>query len=877
VCTFHLNGAPWGGPLHFGDAVDAQQLELAAAAAPHAPPPRAAGAAFMPAVLLASEEGVVVNFGSTHFDFEPPAGHYPVDPTNLDIGALVPLNHIRAFREVARTLLLSRPLPPFFQNEGNPFENAGAARQGAPHVALVVGAGDGMAVSQYEMANNGRAFGTVWTDCTVTSDRWYFEVALQTQGLMQVGWCVPARCEPKASAGEGIGDDEFSVGLDLFRRCYWFNGTATPVTVGRRWTVGDIIGCGVDLGAKRIVFSLNGNIVCEVAIGRDVALDFSAGLSPAVSLRSGNTVAVNVGSAPLRYKLDGFRALSVADTWLERVDAYYSMIGAADVDADVPDAELDAAARSRNCEAARLVRFVDAIALAEGKSLPQVQLARSDANAEVWDAAWLPSPAGPMAPLEALEEQFRTLKLFDRLVHTVVPLVDIGDAPGSLTAMLFQARGLMFAATRNALATRLVTETNAKGEDLRLTVNRATAARHTAEQDPSGLKTLFGQTFSLLHAQHPRLFRTSHRFWNVVFAGEGAEDVGGPYREHLSSMCTELMSPALQLFVATPNNAHNVGEHRDALVPSPSATAPLHLAMFRFVGQLMGGAMRCGEPLSLYFPPGVWRALASLPCGEADLRHTDQMCVQCCDEFRALAASGPGAADTFNEAFATETFTTQLSDGSTKELVPGGAETRVTFERCDEYVSAVVAARLGEASAQLDAMREGLCTVVPRAALVLLDPAEFELRVCGRPDYTVAELRETTTLEGLTHEDARVRFLWAVLEDASPAQRRMFLKFVSGRERLPVRLRVLPLPAPGDANQMLPRAATCFFALELPKYTTLEALRDKLIFAITNCVDIDTDFRAREFDENDGPQLSLGIEDTRRDDGDDTTHVSDAE
>lgn len=47
-----------------------------------------------------------------------------------------------------------------------------------------------------------------------------------------------------------------------------------------------------------------------------------------------------------------------------------------------------------------------------------------------------------------------------------------------------------------------------------------------------------------------------------------------------------------------------------------------------------------------------------------------------------------------------------------------------------------------------------------------------------------------------------------------------------------------------DADIMLPVAHTCFFSIELPRYTSYEILRDKLRYAFTNCQAIDTDGRA---------------------------------
>jgi hypothetical protein len=47
---------------------------------------------------------------------------------------------------------------------------------------------------------------------------------------------------------------------------------------------------------------------------------------------------------------------------------------------------------------------------------------------------------------------------------------------------------------------------------------------------------------------------------------------------------------------------------------------------------------------------------------------------------------------------------------------------------------------------------------------------------------------------------------------------------------------------------VLPISHTCFFQLELPRYSADNILREKLLYAITYCRDIDTDFRATPVD-----------------------------
>ena len=54
------------------------------------------------------------------------------------------------------------------------------------------------------------------------------------------------------------------------------------------------------------------------------------------------------------------------------------------------------------------------------------------------------------------------------------------------------------------------------------------------------------------------------RAFKVKFAGEGADDYGGPYREVFTSLCSELQNESvLPLLLQTPNGQHNLGSNRD--------------------------------------------------------------------------------------------------------------------------------------------------------------------------------------------------------------------------------------------------------------------------------------------------------------------------
>eukprot|EP01062_Namystynia_karyoxenos_P063113 TRINITY_DN55934_c0_g1_i1.p1 TRINITY_DN55934_c0_g1~~TRINITY_DN55934_c0_g1_i1.p1 ORF type:complete len:1846 (+),score=599.58 TRINITY_DN55934_c0_g1_i1:433-5538(+) len=845
------------------------------------------GEALVPALALRSNEGAILNFGSTYFEYEPPEGGFlPLEVSDLALGHVLPFNQVRAFVDLSHCFLHARPLPPFFHDPTDHFSAEAAAgdRIGPPNVELVSD-GTGIITNGLECRNTGTAFYSVKANVKVSRGTWYYEVTLATHGLMQVGWASD-RSQAKPVAGIGVGDDAHSWGLDLFRRLRWHRNEPHGIAT-RKWAAGDVLGCAIVLPGDGQLgccsFTLNGEPVLSEDGSEVIFRNVRAGegVYPAATFRADNGCTFNFGGSPLRYRPAGFRALGVADTWLERIDAFYSQAGADWVHtrhelAQRPVARRDAAQEWDLARDEELVSLVNGLCRAQKKNLHQVSLERGfggageekkglqdragSASEEVWARHPLLHEAAP----GAIRERVGALNKFNRLVYTVIPLINFEMQHGhegttlSAAEALMRVRGLIFQSVADDIIKGIVKATNGIGEPIRMILNRRKAARHrqVPEEDPTGRASLFGQTVELLGGHPPQMFKTAHRFWSVVFTGEGAEDVGGPFREHITEMCSELMSAATPLFIPSPNQRTAAGTHRDGFVPRPSAVSAANLRQYEFLGRLMGGALRSNEPLSLYLPPLVWKGVAGHALSKADLEGVDKLCLQCIENFTTLAEQGV-TEEMFNRTFATETFSTQLSDGTTVELYPGGADVAVTFDTRDEYASLVARTRLRESERQIQAIRRGLCAVIPKPVLYLTTWRELEVKVCGRADFSVRELKELTTFDGLTKDDRRVTFLWEVLGEITAADRRAFLRFVSGRERLPVKLRVMPLFCKGAPDSYLPKAATCFFALELPNYSSVEVLREKLLYAIQHCSDIDTDFRAREFDEDQGPALGF--------------------
>lgn len=806
---------------------------------------------FCPFFAMDPQETVLLNLGGRHFEFDPPRFSLPLDATYLTLSPLIPYNQIRAFQDLSTHLLTdgSHPMPPFCFDESDPFAGS-TERTGPAHVSLHPV--DGVQVNGLDVKNVGNSFSTVLADCTVSGGSWYFEVTLRSQGLMQIGWAV--KSELKAGS---VGDMPSSWSLDLFRQVKWFNGKCEPVSVPRRWNVGDVIGCSIDLQTREINFYFHGR---RISGGSATFRSIPVGVQyvPGISMRAGNHVTFNFGSTAFKYKPDNCQALGVPDSWCERMDTYYNNESAsATLRRHRAMCELwrrDPLSMSGKWLTAmqEIVKAVDSFCQETGKNYSQITLPVLH--------IYLQKQGWGSGLIQDSWDQFNVLCSLTRVCLVSIPFLCINTTHVTATTALFlQIRTILFRQVRAGHVISMLRETNNRVEQIRLSVNR----RRARQQPLRTQNTIFGQTLRLLVDRHPRAFHTNKRMWTTVFLGEGADDVGGPYREHLNEICCELMSTSLPFFVPTANHSLNTGTHREAFVPAAGATSAYDCAAFTLVGRLMGYAMRSDEPLGLFFPPIVWKYLCRYPIEESDIHHFDSICLQCIVELRTFCEKNVSS-DDFADVF-DEEFVTRLSDNSIKELIPGGANVKVTLERCKEYAGLMLAARLHEFDLQLNQIREGLLSVVPEVCVLLFTPTELEQKICGKSDYRVEELKKGAIYDGLTAEDRRVMLLWQALEDATPLQRRLFLRFVSGRERLPVKLRVLPLSSQGEADDKLPQAATCFFAIELPDYSSLEVMKQKLYFSIENCADMDKDFNARAVDEEEGPRLVIQQEDGQED------------
>ena len=239
-----------------------------------------------------------------------------------------------------------------------------------------------------------------------------------------------------------------------------------------------------------------------------------------------------------------------------------------------------------------------------------------------------------------LKNRYVELCLLNRFLNEALPFVPIASiaaggksslptAKTSLLELFSNARHIIFDAVKTQLWEKGMEATLAHGTSKKVKLVLRRSLDNLGDSEAATLQvvhthTFFGQAFERLHPLPPERLRHKARLWKVVLAGFRSHDAGGPYRESFSLMCQDLQSHKLQLFVKAPNNAQNVGTMRDAWVPNPAAKDHLSLEMFKFLGKLMGIAIRNKEYLSLSFAPLVWSKIVGSPVTYDILRQSHQ-------------------------------------------------------------------------------------------------------------------------------------------------------------------------------------------------------------------------------------------------------------
>jgi len=344
-------------------------------------------------------------------------------------------------------------------------------------------------------------------------------------------------------------------------------------------------------------------------------------------------------------------------------------------------------------------------------------------------------------------------------------------------------------------------------------------------------------------------YAISVKFANTPSAGVGV------YRELISNIGMELCEKELpvvegnSLFIKTANAEAGVSTLQNAVVPNPKLINHAKAKeMYSFLGMLMGIVLITETVIPIEFPSFFWKYLVNEKLTLKDLAAVDIVISKFLKKLIDVPEDKykPTCYFVFPDKY-DEEDAESLNWAGEKELIPQGSTTLVSWDRRLEFVDKVINTYFEKYKPQVEEVRNGFIDSLrnPKFCSYFYGE-ELSKLIAGVHTFEASHLeilKKNCIYDDLAATDSEVMYLWQILEEMTPKQRSQFLKFAWGRPRLPVsgtpQMKISSYHVDsGKPDDYLPVAHSCFFQIRIPKYSTYEIAKKKIIYAVEACQDM---------------------------------------
>lgn len=339
---------------------------------------------------------------------------------------------------------------------------------------------------------------------------------------------------------------------------------------------------------------------------------------------------------------------------------------------------------------------------------------------------------------------------------------------------------------------------------------------------------LLEDTLNRLAAIEPGEEREFKKELKVMFDGEDGVDAGGVRKEYYMLMLKQLLDLDFGMF-------SQPSRHKQGLLWFNSDSFSDMLREFELIGVLVGIALYNSILLDLRMPTALFKKLKGEKVGLADLA---QLQPELAKGLQSLLDFDGDVKEAFDFSFELS----HESMGSVKTHVlmydgTGQAALPVTNENREQYVQCYCDYLLNESvEVQFNSFKSGFDKVIDGFSCTYLSGGELEVIVCGQTDLDFHDLQAGCTYQdGYDADSPAVAMFWQVLYEFDNAEKKAFLRFLTGSDRCPVgglRAVELVVSRNTDEEARLPSAHTCFNHLLLPEYKSLEVMRERVRFAM---------------------------------------------
>lgn len=316
----------------------------------------------------------------------------------------------------------------------------------------------------------------------------------------------------------------------------------------------------------------------------------------------------------------------------------------------------------------------------------------------------------------------------------------------------------------------------------------------------------------------------------ITFKGESGVDAGGLTREWYQVLSRQMFNPDYALYLPVASDKTTFRPNRT------SGINPEHLSFFKFIGMIIGKAIRDQCYLDCHFSREVYKNILGRPVSLKDMESLDL------DYYKSLVWILENDITDIIE----ETFSVEADDyGEHKiiDLIENGSEIAVTEENKQDYVKRIVQYKLQTSvTEQMENFLQGFYALIPIELISIFDEQELELLISGLPDIDVDDWKNNTTYVNYTANCKQISYFWRAVRSFDLEERAKLLQFVTGTSKVPLNgfkelsgvSGVCKFSIHRDYGHAdrLPTSHTCFNQLNLPSYNSYETLRGSLLLAI---------------------------------------------
>ena len=285
--------------------------------------------------------------------------------------------------------------------------------------------------------------------------------------------------------------------------------------------------------------------------------------------------------------------------------------------------------------------------------------------------------------------------------------------------------------------------------------NRVFFDPEAAPQTPIERTNILADAFESLGGMSRKGWKSSFHIQLVDQFGlpEAGIDGGGLTKEFLTAVCKETFDPKNGLFMETPDRL---------LYPSTTADALNNLALYEFIGRIVGKCLYENVLIDVEFAPffllrwfGRHAYLDDLPSLDKQIYNGLVFLKQYQGDFEELAL----------------TFSNPVQEGQVHndiDLIPNGRNIAVTYQNRLEYIQLVANYRLNVCMhKQASAFVRGLSDLIDVKWLVMFNQKELQTLVGGAEGkpIDVDELKRNTILGGYMDHDKTVTMFWEVMKE----------------------------------------------------------------------------------------------------------------